>query len=93
MIWYIPVIGSRHITVCTRPTISRSLHQEYVRHYVRKHVPADTGVTRYRYVTMSMVLSRQPMRGDMQLRTDEFAKIVVEEGVQVVTTGAGNPGK
>ena len=24
---------------------------------------------------------------------DEFAKIVVEEGVQVVTTGAGNPGK
>ena len=24
---------------------------------------------------------------------DEVAKVVVEEGVQVVTTGAGNPGK
>ena len=26
-------------------------------------------------------------------QADEFAKIVVEEGVKVVTTGAGNPGK
>ena len=29
----------------------------------------------------------------MHPQADEFAKIVVEEGVQVVTTGAGNPGK
>ena len=28
----------------------------------------------------------------MHPQADEFAKIVVEEGVQVVTTGAGNPG-
>lgn len=29
----------------------------------------------------------------MHPQADEFARIVVEEGVQVVTTGAGNPGK
>ena len=29
----------------------------------------------------------------MHPQADEFAKIVVEEGVKVVTTGAGNPGK
>lgn len=29
----------------------------------------------------------------MHPQADEFAQIVVEEGVQVVTTGAGNPGK
>ena len=29
----------------------------------------------------------------MHPQADEFAKIVVEEGVPVVTTGAGNPGK
>ena len=29
----------------------------------------------------------------MHPQADEFAKIVVEEGVRVVTTGAGNPGK
>ena len=29
----------------------------------------------------------------MHPQADEFAKIVVEEGVQVVTTGAGNPGQ
>ena len=29
----------------------------------------------------------------MHPQADEFAKILVEEGVQVVTTGAGNPGK
>ena len=29
----------------------------------------------------------------MHPQTDEFAKIVVEEGVRFVTTGAGNPGK
>ena len=29
----------------------------------------------------------------MNPQADELAKIVVEEGVQVVTTGAGNPGK
>ena len=29
----------------------------------------------------------------MHPQADEFAKIVVEEGVKIVTTGAGNPGK
>ena len=29
----------------------------------------------------------------MHPQADEFAKIVVEEGVKLVTTGAGNPGK
>ena len=28
----------------------------------------------------------------MHPQADEFAKIVVEEGVKIVTTGAGNPG-
>ena len=41
-------------------------------------------------------LTDQPFGVNIMLMhplADEFAKIVVEEGVQVVTTGAGNPGK
>ena len=39
---------------------------------------------------------RQALRREYQLlnpNAEEVAKIVVEEGVQAVTTGAGNPGK
>ena len=60
-IWYrsgtifsIPEIISRHITVCTRPIISRSLPPVYVRLCVRKHVHVDTGEIRYLSGTMSM---------------------------------------
>ena len=41
-------------------------------------------------------LTDQPFGVNIMLmhpQADEFAKIVVEEGVKVVTTGAGNPGK
>ena len=41
-------------------------------------------------------LTDQPFGVNIMLmhpQADEFAQIVVEEGVQVVTTGAGNPGK
>ena len=41
-------------------------------------------------------LTDQPFGVNIMLmhpRADEFAKIVVEEGVKIVTTGAGNPGK
>ena len=41
-------------------------------------------------------LTDQPFGVNIMLmhpQADEFAKIVVEEGVNVVTTGAGNPGK
>ena len=35
----------------------------------------------------------QVVQNILHPQADEFAKIVVEEGVPVVTTGAGNPGK
>ena len=41
-------------------------------------------------------LTDQPFGVNIMLmhpQADEFAKIVVEEGVKIVTTGAGNPGK
>ena len=41
-------------------------------------------------------LTKKPIGVNIMLmhpQADEFAKIVVEEGVKVVTTGAGNPGK
>ena len=41
-------------------------------------------------------LTDQPFGANIMLmhpQADEFAKIVVEEGVKIVTTGAGNPGK
>ena len=55
MTLYIPATGSRHITVCTRPIISLSLHQESARHCARRHVHVDTGVVRCQSGTMSMV--------------------------------------
>ena len=41
-------------------------------------------------------LTKKPIGVNIMLMSpyaDEVAKVVVEEGVQVVTTGAGNPGK
>lgn len=40
--------------------------------------------------TLAIAAARQAL---MHPQADEFAKIVVEEGVKIVTTGAGNPGK
>ena len=47
-------------------------------------------------VELARTLTDKPFGVNIMLmhpQADEFAKIVVEEGVQVVTTGAGNPGK
>ena len=41
-------------------------------------------------------LTKKPIGVNIMLMSpyaDEVAKVVVEEGVQVVTTGAGNPGR
>ena len=57
-----------------------SMHPEVLREHIRKCEAATD-----KPFGVNIML--------MHPQADEFAKIVVEEGVPVVTTGAGNPGK